>query len=95
MRQIKFPRVFRVFDPEARRLLLKEARRHGALTAQTQLMLWLCIDALVREKIEVPSYTRLTKLILGAAVLSNPFLAHRRGDHPSNAFQASRAATLT
>jgi hypothetical protein len=29
-------------------------------------MLWLCVDALVREKIEVPSYTRLTKLILGA-----------------------------
>ena len=23
------------------------------------------------------------------------FLAHRRGDHPSNALQASRAATLT
>ena len=31
-----------------------------------KLMLWLCVDALVREKIEVPSYTRLTKLILGA-----------------------------
>jgi hypothetical protein len=29
-------------------------------------VLWLCVDALVREKIEVPSYTRLTKLILGA-----------------------------
>src|SRR6266481_4770402 len=30
-----------------------------------------------------------------AAVLSNPFLAQRRGDDPSNAFQAPHAATLT
>ena len=35
-----------------------------------KLMLWFCVDALVREKIEVPSYTRLTKLILGAITVS-------------------------
>ena len=31
-----------------------------------KVIFWRCIDVLVREKIEVPSYTRLTKLILGA-----------------------------
>ena len=57
---------FRVFDPEARRLLLKEIAGMVRSQLKPKLMLWLCIDALVREKIEVPSYTRLTKLILGA-----------------------------
>ena len=33
---------------------------------KTKVIFWRCIDVLVREKIEVPSYTRLTKLILGA-----------------------------
>ena len=31
-----------------------------------KVIFWRCVDVLVREKIEVPSYTRLTKLILGA-----------------------------
>jgi hypothetical protein len=31
-----------------------------------KVIFWRCIDVLVREKIEVPSYTRLAKLILGA-----------------------------
>lgn len=57
---------FRVFDPEARRLLLKEIAGMVRSQLKPKLMLWLCVDALVREKIEVPSYTRLTKLILGA-----------------------------
>ena len=53
---------FRVFDPEARRLLLKEIAGMVRSQLKPKLMLWLCVDALVREKIEVPSYTRLTKL---------------------------------
>jgi Domain of unknown function (DUF4158) len=57
---------FRVFDPEACRLLLKEIAGMVRSQLKPKLMLWLCVDALVREKIEVPSYTRLTKLILGA-----------------------------
>ena len=57
---------FRVFDPEARRLLLKEIAGMVRSQLKPKVMLWRCIDALVREKIEVPSYTRLTKLILGA-----------------------------
>jgi hypothetical protein len=35
-----------------------------------KLMLWLCVDALVRE-IEVPSYTRLTKLKLARSIGGN------------------------
>src|SRR5260221_5206509 len=57
---------FRVFDPEARRLLLKEIAGMERSQLKAKLMFWLCVDALVREKIEVPSYTRVTKLILGA-----------------------------
>jgi hypothetical protein len=30
-----------------------------------KVIFWRCVDILIREKIEVPSYTRLTKLILG------------------------------
>jgi Domain of unknown function (DUF4158) len=56
---------FRVFDSEARRLLLKEIASMVRSQLKPKLIL-LCVDALVREKIEVPSYTRLTKLILGA-----------------------------
>jgi hypothetical protein len=33
---------------------------------KTKLILWRCVDALIREKIEVPSYFRLTELILSA-----------------------------
>ncbi len=57
---------FRVFDPEARWLLLKEIAGIVRSQLKPKLMLWLCVDALIREKIEVPSYTRLTKLVLGA-----------------------------
>jgi hypothetical protein len=56
----------RIADPEARRLLLKEIAGMVRSQLKPKLMLWLCVDALVREKIEVPSYARLTKLILGA-----------------------------
>src|SRR5271165_1253934 len=42
-----------------------------------------------------PAGIQYTYATLWVAVLSNPFLAHRRGDHPSDAFPASRAATLT
>lgn len=31
-----------------------------------KLILWRCVEALAREKIEVPSYMRLTRLILDA-----------------------------
>ena len=68
---------FRVFDPEARRLLLKEIADMVRSQLKPKLMLWLCVDALVREKIEVPSYTRLTKLILGAINRRKQELASR------------------
>jgi hypothetical protein len=51
---------FRVFDPVARRLLLKEIAGMVRSQLKPKLMLWLCVDALVREKIEVPSYSQLT-----------------------------------
>src|SRR6202007_3383882 len=42
-----------------------------------------------------PAGNQYTQATRWAAVLSKEFLAHRRGDHPSTACQASRAATLT
>jgi TnpA family transposase len=57
---------FRVFDPEASRLLLKEIASMVHSQIKPKVIFWRCADILVREKIEVPAYTRLTKLILGA-----------------------------
>jgi hypothetical protein len=57
---------FRVFDTEARRLLLGEIGSMVRSRFKPKLIFWRCIDALVRAKTEVPSYTRLTKLILDA-----------------------------
>jgi TnpA family transposase len=57
---------FRAFDEDARQLLLEEIVGMVRSQIKPKLMLWRCVDALVREKIELPSYTRLTKIILGA-----------------------------
>jgi hypothetical protein len=57
---------FRVFDHEGSRLLLKEIASMVHSQVKPKVMFWRCVDILVRERIEVPGYTRLTKLILGA-----------------------------
>lgn len=57
---------FRAFDEDARQLLLEEIVGMVRSQIKPKLMLWRCVDALVQEKIELPSYTRLTKIILGA-----------------------------
>src|SRR5438132_3174855 len=57
---------FGAFDLAACRLLLKEIAGLVRSQVKPKVIFWRCIDVLVREKIEVPSYTRLTKLILGA-----------------------------
>jgi len=57
---------FRVFDPAASHLLLQEIAGMVHSQVKPKVIFWRCVDILIREKIEVPSYTRLTKLILGA-----------------------------
>ena len=57
---------FRVFDPEASSLLLNEIASPVHSQVRPEVIFWRCVDILVRERIEVPAYTRLTKLILGA-----------------------------
>jgi Domain of unknown function (DUF4158) len=57
---------FRVFDSKARRLLLREMADMVRSQLKPKVIFWRCVDVLIREKVEVPSYTRLTKLILGA-----------------------------
>ena len=56
---------FRVFDPEARRLLLKEIAGMVRSQLKPKLMLWLCVDALVREKIRAPAAAPLVRPFRG------------------------------
>jgi hypothetical protein len=49
---------FRACDPAASRLLLKEIAGLVRSQVKPKVIFWRCIDVLVREKIEVPSYTR-------------------------------------
>jgi hypothetical protein len=57
---------FRIVDPAASRLPLQEIADMVHSQVKPKVIFWRCVDTLIREKIEVPSYTRLTKLILGA-----------------------------
>jgi hypothetical protein len=57
---------FRAFDLAASRLLLKEIAGLVRSQVEPKVIFCRCVDSLIREKIEVPSYTRVTKLILGA-----------------------------
>lgn len=57
---------FRVFTPDASRLVLKDIASMVQSHVKPKVIFWRCVDLLVRERIEVPGYTRLTKLILGA-----------------------------
>jgi Domain of unknown function (DUF4158) len=66
---------FRVFDSKARRLLLREMADLVRSQLKPKVIFWPCVDVLIREKVEVPSYTRLTKLILGAINRRNQELA--------------------
>ena len=57
---------FQIFDRTASRLLLQEIAEMMHSQVRPKVIFWRCVDILTREKIEVPSYTRLTKLILSA-----------------------------
>ena len=57
---------FQIFDRTASRLLLQEIAEMVHSQVRPKVIFWRCVDILTREKIEVPSYTRLTKLILSA-----------------------------
>jgi hypothetical protein len=49
-----------------RHFLIEEIDRMVSSQLKPKLILWRCVDALIREKIEVPSYFRLSELILSA-----------------------------
>jgi len=55
---------FKPFRPHGRPVLAEEIARLVWSQIKPKVIFWRCVDALVRDKIEVPSYTRLTKLIL-------------------------------
>jgi TnpA family transposase len=57
---------WRPFDHPTRRFLAEEMARMVQAQLKPKLILWRCVDMLVREKVEVPSYFRLADLILSA-----------------------------
>ncbi|MGH9453400.1 MAG: DUF4158 domain-containing protein [Terriglobia bacterium] len=47
---------FRAFRPQGRRLLVEEIARLVRSQFKPKLILWRCVDILVREKVEVSGY---------------------------------------
>ena len=57
---------FRAFDQSARTFLGKEIAGMVRSQLKPRLIFWRCVDLLIREKVEVPTYFRLAELILTA-----------------------------
>jgi hypothetical protein len=57
---------FRAFDQSARTFLEKEIAGMVRAQLKPRLIFWRCVDLLIREKVEVPTYFRLADLILTA-----------------------------
>jgi Domain of unknown function (DUF4158) len=55
---------FRAFDHQMRRFLVEEIASMIRSQLKPKLILLRCVDVLIREKVEVPSYFRLSELIL-------------------------------
>src|SRR5262249_13599249 len=68
LHEIRIRRFYgvRVFDRGASCPLAQEVVGMVHSHVSTKVIFWRYVDILTREKIEVPSYTRLTKLILSA-----------------------------
>jgi Domain of unknown function (DUF4158) len=58
--------AFRPFNSQSCPLLIGEITRLVQFQIKPKLILWRCVDALIREKIEVPSYMGLCQGDLGA-----------------------------
>ena len=57
---------FRAFDHQMRHFLVEEIASMIRSQLKPKLILLRCVDVLIREKVEVPSYFRLSELILSA-----------------------------
>jgi hypothetical protein len=57
----------RAFDHQMRHFLVEEIASMIRSQLKPKLILLRCVDVLIREKVEVPSYFRLSELILSAA----------------------------
>ena len=58
--------AFRAFDPKARAFLAAEIVVMVRSQLKPRLIFWRCVDLLIQEKVQVPSYFRLAELILDA-----------------------------
>lgn len=57
---------FRAFDTKARAFISHEIETMVCSQLKPRLIFWRCVDLLIREKVQVPSYFRLAELILTA-----------------------------
>ena len=57
---------FRAFDQKARDFIVQEAETMARSQLKPRLIFWRCVDLLIREKSQTPSYFRLSELILMA-----------------------------
>ncbi len=57
---------FRAFDQKARAFIVQEVEMMARSQLKPRLIFWRCVDLLIREKVQTPSYFRLSELILKA-----------------------------
>ena len=58
--------AFRAFDHKARVFIVHEIEMMARSQLKPGLIFWRCVDLLIREKVQIPSYFRLSELILKA-----------------------------
>ena len=57
---------FRAFDQKAHAFIVQEAEMMARSQLKPRLIFWRCVDLLIQEKAQTPSYFRLSELILKA-----------------------------
>ncbi|MCK5285502.1 MAG: DUF4158 domain-containing protein [Alphaproteobacteria bacterium] len=59
-------RGFKIWDTDADEFVKHEIRSMFLLNLKPKLIFWQCVDLLIREKIQIPSYNRISDMILKA-----------------------------
>jgi len=57
---------FKIWDSDAEKFVKQEIRSMLFLNLKPKLIFWRCVDLLIREKIQIPSYNRISDMILKA-----------------------------
>ena len=57
---------FKIWDSDAENFVNQEIRSMLLLNLKPKLIFWRCVDLLIREKIQIPGYNRISDMILKA-----------------------------